>query len=294
MSTRRTIGVLHPGAMGAAVASTLARGGHDVVWASAGRSEASRRRAREAGARDVGELATLVRVSDAIVSVCPPGAALNLARAVSEAGFAGTYLDANAVSPMRSREIAARVEGAGARFVDGGIVGGPPSERGTTWLHLAGPDAAHVEAWFTAGPLETNVIGDRIGDASALKACFAAWTKGRTALQTTILAAAEAYGVRAPLREQWERYEAGLMAGSETRARRVTAKAWRFEAEMREIADTFEAAGLPGGFHRAAADVYERLAPLRRDEATDPSHGATDDPDLAAVLRALLDPQAPD
>ncbi|MDZ7706355.1 MAG: DUF1932 domain-containing protein [Trueperaceae bacterium] len=290
MSTRLTVGVLHPGAMGAAVASTLSRGGHDVVWASAGRSAASRRRADEAGARDVGELATLVRVSDAIVSVCPPGAAPDLARAVSEAGFDGTYLDANAVSPMRAKEIAALTESTGARFVDGGIVGGPPSERGTTWLHLAGPDATEVAAWFAAGPLETNVVGDRIGDASALKACFAAWTKGRTALQTTILAAAQAYGVREPLRDQWERYEPGFLAGSEARARRVTAKAWRFEAEMHEIAAAFEAVGLPGGFHRAAADVYGRLAPLRPDEAD----GVSDEPDLAAVLRALLDGRTSD
>ncbi len=284
MTTRRTVGVLHPGAMGAAVAATLARGGHDVVWASAGRSEASARRAREAGARDVSDVARLVRASDLVVSVCPPGAALDVARTVSDAGFTGTYLDANAVSPMRAREIAALVEAGGARFVDGGIVGGPPRERGTTWLHLAGPDAAQVAARFAAGPLETNVIGDRIGDASALKACFAAWTKGRTALQAVILAAAEAYGVRESLSDQWERYEPGFFAGSETRARRVTAKAWRFEAEMHEIADAFDAVGLPDGFHRAAAETYARLAPLRPEGAD-----GSGDPDLAAVLRALSD-----
>jgi len=288
MTIRRTVGVLHPGAMGAAVAATLARGGHDVVWASAGRSEASARRAREAGARDVGDVAGMVRVADLVVSVCPPGAASDVARTVSEAGFAGTYLDANAVSPMRAREIGARVEAAGARFVDGGIVGGPPTERGTTWLHLAGPDAEEVAAWFAAGPLETSVLSDRTGDASALKACFAAWTKGRTALQATILAAAEAYGVREPLRDQWERYEPGFFAGGEARARRVTAKAWRFEAEMHEIADAFAAAGLPDGFHRAAAETYARLAPLRAEAADEPG-----EPELDTVLRALLDGATP-
>lgn len=133
------------------------------------------------------------------------------------------------------------------------------------------------------------MIGDRIGDASALKACFAAWTKGRTALQAVILAAAEAYGVCQPLGEQWERYEPGFFAGSETRARRVTAKAWRVEAEMHEIADAFDAVGLPDGFHRAAAEAYARLAPLRP-EAADGSA----DPALAAVLRALLDGPKPD
>jgi 3-hydroxyisobutyrate dehydrogenase-like beta-hydroxyacid dehydrogenase len=181
---------------------------------------ASRRRAQEAGTRDVGDLATLVRTSDAIVSVCPPAAALDLAQAVSEAGFTGTYLDANAVSPMRAQEIAALVEAAGARFVDGGIVGGPPSERGTTWLHLAGPDATRVVDWFSAGPLETNVVGDRIGDASALKACFAAWTKGRTARDR------EGVAVRGRDARDRRRHRPGRRTGLRPRPTRRERRTW--------------------------------------------------------------------
>jgi hypothetical protein len=123
------------------------------------------------------------------------------------------------------------------------------------------------------------VLGDRIGEASALKMCYASWTKGSTALLTTILAAAESYGVWPELREQWERDWPGFPDQTVQRARRVTAKAWRFAGEMEEIASTFAAAGLPDGFHLAAADLYRRLAGFK--DAPSP-------PPLEEVLAALL------
>jgi 3-hydroxyisobutyrate dehydrogenase-like beta-hydroxyacid dehydrogenase len=255
-----TIGLLHPGAMGAAVGATLRNGGHDVVWVGGGRSRDTRHRAEAAGLREVPTVGQLVREAEAIVSVVPPHAALDVARDVAGHGFGGMYLDANAISPIRSREVGSVVAPRGARYVDGGIVGRPPEERGTTWLHLAGPDASVAAALFAAGPLETNVLGDRVGDASALKVAFAAWTKGSAALQAAMLAYAEAAGVDDALREQWDHYEAGFLGGAAARAERTAAKAWRFEGEMHEIAAAFEAEGVPGGFHRAAAEVYRRLA----------------------------------
>ena len=272
-----TIGLLHPGAMGAAVGATLRNGGHDVVWIAGGRSEATRERAEAAGLRSVESLGQLVREAEAIVSVVPPHAALEVAREAAAHGFGGLYLDANAISPARSREVETVVAAAGARYVDGGIVGRPPEERGTTWLHLAGPDAEATAALFAAGPLETNVVSDRVGDASALKVAFAAWTKGSAALQATMLAYAEASGVRDALEAQWERYEAGFLSGVEQRARRVTAKAWRFEGEMHEIAEALGALGLPDGFHHTAAEVYRRLAPFSGGE----------EPELAELVEAL-------
>ena len=255
-----TIGLLHPGAMGAAVGTTLRNGGHDVVWAAEGRSQETRSRADAAGLRSVATLAELVREAAAIVSVVPPHAALDVAREVAGHGFGGLYLDANAIAPDRSREVGDAVASRGARYVDGGIVGRPPEEPGTTWVHLAGPDAAEAVSLFAAGPLETNVVSDRAGDASALKVAFAAWTKGSAALQAAMLAYAEAAGVVEALREQWDRYDPGFLDRAAERVGRTPAKAWRFEGEMREIADAFEAEGVPGGFHRTAAEVYRRLA----------------------------------
>jgi hypothetical protein len=109
--------------------------------------------------------------------------------------------------------------------------------------------------------------------------CYAAYSKGTTALLCGILAAAESFGLREELARQWEQDEPEFTEKVERRAVRVTAKAWRFEGEMHEIAQTFESAGLPGGFHEAAAQIYMRLVGFK--DAPEP-------PELEAVLAALL------
>jgi 3-hydroxyisobutyrate dehydrogenase-like beta-hydroxyacid dehydrogenase len=255
-----TIGILHPGAMGISIAACALRSGHRVCYASEGRSDATRARASEHHLRDLGTLVELCKTCSIIISVCPPHAAEDVAKQVIANGFNGLYLDANAVSPQKARRIGVMLSSAGIIFVDGGIIGGPAWTPGETWLYLSGNEAERIVDCFTAGSLETNIIGNEIGKASALKMCYAAYTKGTTALLTSILALAEASGVRAELSAQWERDEPGFSQQAELRARRVTAKAWRFAGEMDEIASTFESAGLPSGFHAAAGEVYRRLA----------------------------------
>lgn len=272
-----TIGILHPGAMGAVVGGVLTGLGHDVLWCGAGRSKATAARADEAGLRSVPTVDELTRACDVLLSIVPPHAASATADVVMHSGFAGTYVDANAVSPGRTRAIGETITKAGARYVDGGIVGGPPRQGGTTWLHLSGPAAEDVAALFAGGPLATNLVSSRIGDASAVKVAFAAWTKGSTALRTAVLGYAATAGVADQLEAQWEAFEPGFWAEGRERAVSVTAKAWRFEGEMHEIADALASAGVPGGFHRAAAEVYRRLGPLR-DVATF---------DVDVVVRAL-------
>src|SRR5262249_42470667 len=132
---------------------------------------------------------------------------------------------------------------------------------------------------FASGPLETQIIGDEIGKASALKMCFAAYTKGTTALLSAVMAAAECLNVRCELEQQWARDGSDFAKQSEQRVRQVTAKAWRFAGEMEEIAATLDAAGLPGEFHLAAADIYRRMADFK---------GASQIPALDDVLKALL------
>jgi 3-hydroxyisobutyrate dehydrogenase-like beta-hydroxyacid dehydrogenase len=150
---------------------------------------------------------------------------------------------------------------------------------GGTWLYLAGREAQRVAACFAAGPLQPEVIGETIGKASALKMCYAALSKGTTALLSAVVAAAEGLEVREELERQWSRDDSGLAQHAGDRVRRVTAKAWRFAGEMDEIAATFAGAGLPGGFHEAAADLYRRLAGFR---------GQAAPPALSEVLDALL------
>lgn len=272
------IGILHPGAMGISVAASALHTGQRVAWASAGRSAASRERAAQHGLEDCGGVAQLCAESTMIISVCPPDAAESVAHEVIAAGFRGLYLDANAIAPARAVRIGAALHEAGIDVVDGGIIGGPAWQPGTTWLYLSGPRAAEAATCFAAGPLETDVLGDELGAASALKMCYAAYTKGSTALLSASLASADALHVREALVKQWARETPSSADANINRVRQVTAKAWRFAGEMDEIAATFRAAGLPGEFHDAAAEIYRRLAAFK---------DATNTPPIDDVLAAL-------
>ncbi len=251
-----------------------------VVWASEGRSRETRERAAGAGFVDLGTLAGLASAADAVLSVCPPHGALALAEEVATTGFDGLYLDANAVSPATALEIAEAAAAGGARFVDGGIVGPPAVRPGTTRLYLSGDAASELAVLFEDSTLEAIDLDADTGAASALKMCYAGFTKGSAALLLSLRAAASAYGVEAGLLQEWSRSQPGLEKRSVRAAATTAPKAWRFAGEMEEIASTLEAAGLPAGFHRAAAEAYIRLAGFRGEP-----EGAT----VEDVLAALLD-----
>lgn len=276
--TRPTIGLLHPGQMGASVGAAAISTGHRVVWASEGRSEATRARAAAAGLEDAATLAAFIRESDVVLSVCPPHAADDLAREVVAGGFRGLFVDANAVSPATARAIETIVTAQGAAFVDGGIIGPPAWRAGTTRLYVSGARAGEVAAIFAGSPLDARVVDGGAGSASALKMAYAAYTKGTSALVANILALAEREGVSGALRDEWAISQPDLARSADARLGGAAPKAWRWVAEMEEIAATFEAAGLPGGVHRAAAEVYRRLAGFKDAEA----------PAVDAVIEALL------
>jgi len=275
----RRIGFLHPGTMGISLAASAKNSGHTVMWASEGRSRATHDRAKSHDLIDAGALQSLCETCDTIVCICPPAAAEKVAHSVLATGFQGLYVDANAISPARTRRIGAALVAAGARFVDGSVIGGPAWTPGRTRLYLAGPDAEGAAAGFSAGPLETYVLGPEIGHAAALKMCFAAYTKGSSALLSAIMAAAEANGVLDALAMQWSRNGSDFAEQTERRVRGVTARAWRFAGELDEIADTFSDAGLPAGFGEAAAEIYRRTAHFK---------AAPEPPPLDAVLAALI------
>ena len=262
------IGLLHPGEMGAAVGRCLTDRGHTVLWASEGRGPASARRAETAGLTDAGTARAVAGNAGVIVSVCPPHAAMEVARAVS--GFGGLYVDANAVSPGTAREIAALIAAGGGRYVDGGIIGLPPVTPGRTRLYLSGPDASTVSELFAGTALEARVVGETPTAASAVKMAYAGWTKGSAALLLTVRALARAEGVEDTLLAEWALSQPSLEARSQGSARSATAKGWRWIAEMEEIAASMAAAGLPGGFHQAAAEVFHR-APRTGEEPTGPA-----------------------
>src|SRR6266496_667149 len=219
-----TVGLLHPGEMGSAVGSVLRGRGHRVVWASERRSTETRKRAEEAGLEDAGSVEELVRRSDVILSVCPPHAALEVAGAV--AGFGRVFVDANAIAPGTAREVEAVI--------------------------AAGGGASVVDA---------RVLSGDVGTASALKMTYAAWTKGTAALLLAIGELARSEGVEPALHEEWRISLPDVPERSQRAARSANAKGWRWVGEMEEIASTFAAAGLPDGFHRAAAEVFRTRSP---------------------------------
>jgi len=265
-----TIGILHPGDMGSVVGACAVAAGARVLWASEGRSAGSRERAAAAGLEDARTVGAVVAASDVIVSVCPPHAAIEVARDVAGRRFAGLFVDANAVAPGTAREIGAIVETGGATFVDGGLIGPPPRNAGSTRLYLSGREGKRAAALFESSALEAIAIGDGPGAASALKMTYAAYTKGSSALLMAIRALAASEGVDDALLAEWRRSQPDLPKRSEAAARDNARKAWRFVGEMEEIAAAFAAAGLPGGFHEAAAEIYARLADYK-DAATPPS-----------------------
>jgi 3-hydroxyisobutyrate dehydrogenase-like beta-hydroxyacid dehydrogenase len=252
-----TIGLLHPGEMGAAVGQCLAGAGHRVLWAPQGRGEATRERAAAAGLTSSG-LAEIKARSDLILSVCPPAAALDVARLVAQsqpAGFRGLYLDANAIAPATAGQVAAIVTAGGASYVDGGIIGTPPVAPGFIRLYLSGARAGEVRDLLEGTEVDARLVAAP-GTASAVKMAYASWTKGSAALLLTARALARAEGVESVLLEEWGISQPGLEDRWTGAARSAAAKGWRWAAEMEEIAAAMAAAGLPEGFHQAAAEVY--------------------------------------
>jgi 3-hydroxyisobutyrate dehydrogenase-like beta-hydroxyacid dehydrogenase len=273
------IGILHPGEMGISIAAAVIKSGHQVYWSSQGRSDGTRARAEKHNLVEVDSFPQFCRMCEVIVSVCPPHAAEEIARFILEAGFKGLYLDANAISPQRAIRIGQLLETNNIQFVDGGIIGGPAWTPKETWLYLSGERADEIADCFSNSPLETRIIGREIGKASALKMCYAAYTKGTTALLSAILTTAESLGVREDLYQQWAMDDKEFSEQVNRRVRRVTAKAWRFEGEMHEIASTFREVGLPDGFHQAAAEIYQRMARFKDSRETPP---------LSDILNTLL------
>jgi 3-hydroxyisobutyrate dehydrogenase-like beta-hydroxyacid dehydrogenase len=284
-----TIGLLHPGEMGAAVGGCLVSVGHTVLWDPDGRSRASTGRALGAGLDGAG-MTAVVRRSSVILSVCPPHAVLDVAHRVAEHGYDGIYVDANAVSVATAAQVAATVTAGGATYVDGGIIGPPPDNAGHTRLYLSGQQASEVQALFRRSALEARIAEGPPYAASAVKMAYAAWTKGTSALLLACRALARAEGVERTLLAEWALSQKALPAQSEGAASAAALKGWRWVAEMEEIAASMAAAGLPHGFHEAAADVYDRAArragdtPGERDRAPKPAPSGA----LDAVLSALM------
>jgi 3-hydroxyisobutyrate dehydrogenase-like beta-hydroxyacid dehydrogenase len=257
------IGVMSPGDMGQAVAIQLKAKGLNVCTALEHRSERARALAREAELTDVGTVSRLVAECDAVLSIMDPGSAVNFARVAADAlratGRHTLIVDCNAISPGTVREIAGLIEQAGGRFLDAGIIGSPPRGKAKTHLYVSGPGAADLEQ--IAGPqLIVHAIGGGISDASALKMCYGALTKGTQALWLEVLIAAQRLGVAGLLEEQLRQSQAERYSWALNQFPILPPKAYRWVPEMLEISKTLDAAGMTPKMFQGAADLYRLVA----------------------------------
>lgn len=262
------VGILHPGDMGSSVGANLVTAGHRVFWVAQGRSQATAQRAERDGMEALATLDDLSGAVDVILSICPPHGAAELAASVIDSGFSGIFVDANAVAPGTVRSIASRV-GEGVDFVDGGIIGPPARQAGSTRLYLCGARAAKVAALFEGTLLQACCIEGDPGAASAVKMCYAAWTKGSAALLIAVAALARREGVATALLDEWHLSQPDIPRQLQGALVSSAPKAWRFQGEMQEIAATFLGQDMPDGFHLAAAEIYRRLAGVAGDYQED-------------------------
>lgn len=278
-----TVGIVSPGAMGGALGRGWAEAGARVVASVAGRSE--RTRALAHGIELLPTPDDVVSAADIVVSVVPPGEALAVARDVRHAAGATRplYADLNAVAPTTMRAIAEALHP--LDVVDGSISGGPP-DTGSTRVYLSGVRAAEVEA-LRHPRLDVRLLGDAVGTASAVKMSTASVYKGFAALLLHAVAAAEANGVRDVVLDDLARQFPDTVEHLAAQLASAAAKAHRYVGEMREIATTQEAAGLPRDLFDAVATVYEHVdvTPLA---ATTPEEARrlTDIADVVRRLRA--------
>ncbi|MEU5053542.1 DUF1932 domain-containing protein [Streptomyces sp. NPDC021096] len=253
-----TVGILHPGSMGAAVAACAATNAASIVWCEAGRSPASAARAAQFGLTAVATLPELADRSDIVISLCPPAAAEDVARDVAGHGFAGVYVEANAINPERAARIAGVLEPT-ATVVDGGVVGSPPVRGKTPTLYLSGPTAAttQVEKLFVGTAVRTKTLGIEVGQASALKLAYASFQKTSRVLVALAIGLAREHGVDQELIEVASRRGGSYLSEPEYIAK-TAVRAWRWGPELEEAADMLAAAGLPPEMLRAAASTLAR------------------------------------
>ena len=256
------VAVIAPGMMGSAVAQRLTSAGVQVRTLLAGRSAASVARAQAAGLTDASH--DQIAEADFILSIVPPGEAVALAESLSPAMRAVTrkpvYVDCNAVSPETVLRIDRVVRESGARFVDGGIIGPPPEQDSSrTRIYLSGPDAGTVTVLEQYG-LSMPVQPGPVGAASAMKMSYAGITKGFTALGATMMLAATRAGTVDALIDEMKVSQPALLKWLTSQMPKMHSKAYRWIAEMEEIAAFVGQGQIGDGFYQSAARVYENIA----------------------------------
>jgi len=288
----RTVGILSPGDMGHSVGQVLGSHGLRVITCLQGRSKRTKSLANRARIADVSTYQALVNEADIILSILVPAQAMQAARviaeAISETKAQLIYADCNAIAPQTACQIGEIITEAGGRFLDASIIGSPPRNEKITRFYASGPHVSTFEKLSHFG-LNIIVLGEQIGQAKAIKMCYAALTKGLIALCTELLVAAETLGVSQPLKQQFQLSQSVLYERMERLLPRMPMKSRRWIGEMEEIAKTFDHIGLTPKILAGAADIYRFVGKTdlaeRTPEDSDPLPTLTE---TLSILAAYL------
>ncbi len=266
-----TIAILSPGDMGHAVGQLLREHELRVVTCLAGRSARTRALSEKAGIVDLPSLEEMVSQSDVVLSITVSEAVPDVCRMVADAmlatGAKPLFGECNAVAPQLTRRMEPIITAAGGRFVDASIIGGPPRNGSSPRFYASGPHAAEFEGLREFG-LDVRNIGPEIGKASGIKMCYAAMTKGSSALYTQLLVAAEAMGLLEPLKAEFQSGQAPVFQRMERSLSGVPARSRRWVSEMQEIAATFQHLGLTPFLFQGVADMYRYIGDTPLGEET--------------------------
>src|SRR5437016_11036690 len=271
-----TIAVVAQGMMGSGVGKRLHESGAEVRTLLSGRSTKSAERARAAGMKPAADETALLGGADFFLAILPPNEVANLARQLAPALTAlpkkPIYVDCNAISPQTAARVAAIVEPTGARFVDGGIIGGPPRPGYSgPAIYASGPAVGETKVLRDWG-LEWRAIDGPIGAASGLKMSYAGITKGITALGSAMMLGAARFGCAEALVAELSSSQPQIFGYLSNSIPRMYDKAYRWVAEMEEIAD-FHGEGRPAAdIYAAIARLYDFLAAAEAEEQPGPDN----------------------
>jgi len=260
--TIETVAIVSPGDMGHAVGQLFREHELKVVTCLTGRSGRTRILSEQAGIIDVPNFEQMVEQSDIVLSItvseAAPGVAQMVADAVRSTGTDVLFAECNAIAPQVAREIETVVTGSGARFVDASIIGGPPRNGSSPRLYTSGPRASELEQLGEFG-LDVRNIGPDTGQASGIKMCYAAMTKGSSALYAQLLMAAELMGLSGHLKAEFQDGQGAVYQRMERGLPGVPAKSRRWVSEMEEIQATFSGLGMTPHLFQGVADMYRLI-----------------------------------
>ncbi|HEU0020328.1 MAG TPA: DUF1932 domain-containing protein [Dehalococcoidia bacterium] len=258
-----TVAILSPGDMGHAVGQLLREHELRVVTCLTGRSDRTRALAKEAGIEDLPDFNEMVKNSDVILSMTVSEVAPQVCQEVADAIQATGYTDVlfaecNAIAPQLTRQLEPVIARTGARFVDASIIGGPPRGGSSPRFYTSGPNATELEQLREFG-LDVRNIGPETGQASGIKMCYAAMTKGSTALYSELLMAAEMMGLSDHLKAEFQSSQGSVYQRMASGIPSMPARSRRWVSEMEEIGATFEHLGMTPYLFQGVADMYRLI-----------------------------------